>query len=112
MALIEYRIIVDDNGNATVIQDVQEIGPNDQIRVVCDHLSAAIKFDGPSPFASVPTGNVLRVDGQVGSSPAPRTVTKPNTDPDIPNLFSPEFQEFRRAFHFQCGSVDAGGNFT
>src|SRR5207244_2909806 len=100
MALIEYRINVDANGNAKVIQDVVEIGANDQIRFVSDYDGTYIQFDRASPNpAALPPDTPLQV-AALGTT----QVTNPNANADL--RFVPDFGEQRRTFHFQCGQMD------
>lgn len=108
MALIEYRIVVDDNGNATVIQDVQQIGPGDQIRFVSNKPGTVIKFASLSPCESIPAGQITRVSA-IGAAQAPDAVTTKNADAQL--IFVPELNAKRKTFPFLCGSVDANGNF-
>jgi hypothetical protein len=119
MALIEYRINVDSSGNATVIQDVREIGPGDQIRFVANNTTTVIKYDGASPFDSPPNPPVASpaagvgpVSGQIflvpmaGANP-PQALKVTNPISNAPTRFVPEFQEARKTFHFQCGQGDS-----
>src|SRR5690242_11878393 len=99
MALIEYRIIVDQNGQARVLQDVQEIGPEDKIQFVADRGNTEdtyIRFDTESPFTdpgSAPT--IVKVPKipedvtqsrqplEIGNAAGGQTslITQPLTDP-------------------------------
>jgi hypothetical protein len=100
MALIEYRINVDANGNATVIQDVREIDPGDQIRFVATSPGTVIQFDGDSPFAALAAGVSFPVPMANAGPPAAIPVTKTNKNAAVPKRFVPELQEMRRTFHF------------
>jgi hypothetical protein len=122
MALIEYRIIVDQNGNATVLQDVKVIGPDDRIQFVANNSNTSIEFVSVSPFSGLGPGATALVPqigtagptalqvtnvpgGQPIAVPQPLQVVNTNNSPSVPFRFSPLFQENRRTFHFQCGQV-------
>ncbi|MFN0168164.1 MAG: hypothetical protein ACKV22_17195 [Bryobacteraceae bacterium] len=108
MALIEYMITVDANGNASVVQDVKEIGPGDKIRFVANNSNTAILFDAASPFDSPGPGVSFPVQKKnLQNPPAALPVTK--SIDQAPKRFVPEFQAERRTFHFQCGQLVNGG---
>ena len=109
MAQIEYRIMVDSDGNATVIQDVQVIDPGDRIRFVSNDSRTVIRVEGRSPCEEIPTGKPVPVQ-EIGSNPPFLTVTTTNTG--LPKIFSPQVQQLRSAFPIKCGSLDAKGGFT
>jgi hypothetical protein len=135
MALIEYRIIVDKNGQARVQQDVQEIGPQDKIQFVADPGNTQdtyIQFDTASPFANPGSAPItilvpklpqdvtqarqpLQVRDAAGNQvPVPQPLTNPTANAGNAALqarFNQTFQEKRRAYHFQCGHL-VGGVFT
>jgi hypothetical protein len=134
MALIEYRIVVDANGQATVLQDIREIGPGDRIQFVADAGNAKdtyIQFDTASPFAnpgSKPT--IIGVPKQpqaydphnpppslkiVDAAGGQTEIQQPLKDPkinagnhDLALLFDQTFRENRRSYHFQCGQLVDG----
>jgi hypothetical protein len=107
MALIEYRITVDGEGNATVVQDVVSIDVNDQIRFVSDVPGTAIRFTDGSPF-EIETPGPDRVFPVVGTD-LQFVVTRPNSS--APELFVPQFQEERRTFRFEIGQLDSDNYF-
>ena len=123
MALIEYRIVVDQNGTATVLQDVREIGPEDRIQFVANNSNTSIQFEHASPFANPGQGVFILVPQATSQPPNPLQVTN-GTGPQVPvaqpvNVtnrnagnaaipfqFDPVFQENRRTFHFHCGQLN------
>jgi len=116
MAVIEYRITVDENGNATVVQDVRAIGLRDSVIFSTDGKNVspgkqmAIRYVDASPFVN---GGPLpglafpvAVTPNSGATPVAEgiPVDKSNLDDDVGERFTPV--GMRKAFHFECGEID------
>jgi hypothetical protein len=95
MALIQYTIGKDENGNAVVTYSVQSIGPGDQIALVSNWAgtATAVSCEGDSPFQYPAAGTVYNV----AAAGAPLLVVK-TVSASAP-------------IHWPCGET-AGGIFT
>jgi len=105
MALIEYRILVDPNGNFTVLQDVKEIGPGDKIRFVSNDPDVAVQYSpDQSPFLDQ-SGAIIPAE-PINSAGRPLDVVRSNAT--APQQLSSKLQETRKTFSFQCGRTTTG----
>src|SRR5437868_15359130 len=109
MAVIEYRITVDTDGNATVEQDVRQIDEGDTLIFTTDNQNVsspdkkiAIKHIGTSPFLSRgPLANqVFIVEAGLGAAVekgfrVEQSNAAHGSERDTP--FGP-----RKTFHFEC----------
>jgi hypothetical protein len=140
MAVIEYRITVDADGNAQVVQDVRRIEPNvdtiifsgDTTNVTPGKKMAILFSDGGSPF--VKNGEALGanpkdpVPGKVflvepileqknGSLVAPDIATLPDAQKHVVQRSNADAGVHfvvgfgkRRTFHFDCGEAFQAGD--
>jgi len=107
MANIVYNITIDANGNAAVVQDIQELTTADNVTFTSNRDDTAIKFTDGSLFnkPGLKTGDVVKVGKQLG--PLPVENTRHVANPRI----VPGFGK-RRTYHFECGSTPDGVAFV
>ncbi len=111
MAVIEYRIAVDENGNATVIQDVRLIGPEDRIIFSKDPNTTkqvAIRYVRSSPFEKEgpQAGEVFLVQSNFGASISEALKVENSTEDKGIERRTPLGK--RKVFHFECGEAETG----
>src|SRR5579871_3676243 len=96
MALIEYKIDRDINGNITIASTVLRIDPGDEIRLITTTPEAALEFSIDSPF-SAPAAEKVYILPRADSASSTLKVTR-----SIDLLKGVA----------QCGGADSAGNFT
>jgi hypothetical protein len=108
MADIEYRITIDQNGQATVVQDIRDLTTPDNMKFTSNKPDTAIKFTNGSPFTDnggPKSGEVFKVG--LGT----KAYTVQNGLAQAPARNVPGFGQ-RKTYHFECGKVDTAGAFV
>ena len=96
MALIEFQIDLDSNGNTIITSTIKRIDAGDEIRLMTATPGAALQWSPDSPFAP-PHADKLFVLPRAGAGSVALEVTKP--------------LDFSTSLA-QCGSADGTGNFA
>lgn len=93
MALIEYAINRDPNGDVTVVGTIRRIDPGDQLILTSGAADTALQWDAESPFAAPAAGKIFPL---VSGSAVPVQVVAPM---DLTKALA------------QCGSQHSDGTF-
>jgi hypothetical protein len=95
MALIEYKIDLDANGDVTIVPTIKRLDPGDEIHLVTETPDAALQFNNESPFLP-PDADKVHILRPAGAAPQPLR-------PAAPIDLSQELA--------QCGKADSSGTF-
>jgi len=100
MAKIEYRIVVDANGNATVTTEVRETDDTDQITFTSNRTDTAIRYPKDSQFTDPgsPLPNEIFLVGMKAGPFAPKNRHSAAPPRNLPGI------GMRRLYHFDCGA--------